>query len=51
MQEKITIYQVLPRLHGNKETANIAAGSIEQNGCGKMNDFTDKELKRIHDFG
>lgn len=51
MQEKITIYQVLPRLYGNRETNNIVNGSIGQNGCGKMNDFTGKELKRIRDFG
>lgn len=51
MQEKITIYQVLPRLYGNRETNNAVAGSIGQNGCGKMNDFTGKELKRIRDFG
>ncbi len=47
----ITIYQVLPRLHGNTKTTNAYNGSIEQNGCGKMNDFSDSELKRIKNFG
>ena len=51
MQEKVLIYQVLPRLYGNKCTANVPAGTLADNGCGKMNDFTDTELKRIHDFG
>ncbi len=51
MQEKITIYQVLPRLYGNRTGANVKAGTIEQNGCGKMNDFTAAGLKRIRDFG
>lgn len=47
----ITIYQVLPRLYGNKKEANLPHGSIEENGCGKMNDFTDAVLRRIKDFG
>lgn len=51
MSEKIMIYQVLPRLFGNKNETNISGGTIEQNGCGKMNAFTDKILARIHDFG
>ncbi len=51
MQEKMVIYQVLPRLFGNKVQVNTPSGSIEQNGCGKMNDFTDEILARIHDFG
>lgn len=51
MTEKLTIYQTFPRLHGNRCTANIPGGSIEQNGCGKMADFTDAELARIRDFG
>lgn len=49
--DKPLIYQVLPRLYGNRQTANVHDGCIEQNGVGKMNDFTDKQLKRIADFG
>ena len=45
------IYQVLPRLYGNKKGANVPAGTLKENGCGKMNDFTSKELNRIRDFG
>lgn len=51
MQEKITIYQVLPRLYGNKAGQNLPHGTIEQNGCGKMADFTDEVLANIRDFG
>lgn len=48
---RMLIYQVLPRLHGNANCTNKIAGNIEENGCGKMNDFTEKELKRIKGFG
>ena len=51
MTEKITIYQVLPRLYGNAAANNIPSGSIHENGCGKLNDFTPEALKRIKDFG
>ncbi|MBR1594466.1 MAG: alpha-amylase [Alloprevotella sp.] len=49
--ERITIYQVLPRLYGNTQTANRLNGTLEENGVGKMADFTDARLRRIHDFG
>ena len=51
MTEKITIYQVLPRLYGNTTANNIPGGSIHENGCGKLSDFTPEVLKRIKDFG
>lgn len=51
MTEKITIYQVLPRLYGNTVANNIPGGDIHENGCGKMADFTPEVLKRISDFG
>ena len=51
MTEKITIYQVLPRLYGNTTANNIPGGDIHENGCGKLNDFTPEVLKRISDFG
>ena len=50
-QERILIYQVLPRLYGNRQTNNRPSGSLAENGCGKMNDFTESELKRIRSFG
>lgn len=49
--EKIIIYQVLPRLFGNQNNTLIPHGSLEQNGCGKLNDFTDKALKQITALG
>ena len=51
MTEKITIYQVLPRLYGNTTAHNIPGGDIHENGCGKLGDFTPEVLKRIKDFG
>lgn len=51
MTEKITIYQVLPRLYGNTVANNIPSGDIHENGCGKLGDFTPEALKRIKDFG
>lgn len=48
---KPLIYQILTRLYGNQKIANIQGGTIEQNGCAKMNDFTAAQLKRIADFG
>ena len=51
MAQRPIIYQVLPRLYGNIQGKNKSNGSIEENGCGKMNFFTMKELRRIRDFG
>jgi len=49
--QKIVVYQLLPRLFGNKNNANIPYGTIGQNGSGKFNDITDKALdglKELH---
>ena len=51
MKEKVLIYQVLPRLFGNKNTTRKENGTIEENGCGKLNNFDDAVLARIHDMG
>lgn len=48
---KFTVYQVFPRLFGNDKTTNIHHGSIEENGCGKFNSFTNKALKEIKNLG
>lgn len=48
---KLTIYQMLPRLFGNTKTVNKVNGSIEENGCGKFNDITDKALAEIREMG
>ena len=41
----------MPRLFGNKKTQLTPNGSIEENGCGKFDDFTEKALKEIKDLG
>ncbi len=48
---RMMIYQVLPRLFSNMQDRNIPSGSLEQNGCGKMNGFSDEVLERIRAFG
>jgi glycosidase len=50
-QEKILIYQVLPRLFGNENPNPIANGNIEENGCGKLSAFTQKALNEIKTMG
>lgn len=51
MKQKIVIYQVLPRLFRNHATACKENGTIEENGCGKLNNFDDNVLARIRDMG
>lgn len=48
---KIVVYQVFTRLFGNTNTSNVPWGTIEQNGVGKFNDFTDKALSEIKTLG
>lgn len=48
---KIVVYQVFTRLFGNKNTTNKPWGTIEENGVGKFNDFTDNALHEIKDLG
>ena len=50
-EKKIVVYQVFTRLFGNKNTTNKPWGTIEENGVGKFNDFTDKALHEIKDLG
>jgi len=50
-QGKPVVYQVFTRLFGNKNTTNKQWGTIEENGVGKFNDFTDKALQGIREFG
>ncbi|MCL1938615.1 MAG: alpha-amylase family glycosyl hydrolase [Candidatus Azobacteroides sp.] len=50
-REKIIIYQVLPRLFGNRRLHPVFNGSKEENGCGKLSDFTDKVLNEIKTMG
>ena len=51
MNEKIVIYQILTRLYGNRNTTRKENGTIEENGCGKMNDLTTAVLKRFRANG
>jgi len=48
---KLIIYQLLPRLFGNTKTTNKTYGSIEENGVGKFNDINDKALQEIKNLG
>ena len=48
---KIIIYQVLPRLFGNKTTTNKFNGSLKENGSGKFDHFTNKALDEIKKMG
>ena len=48
---KLIIYQLLPRLFGNKTSLNKTYGSIEENGVGKLNDITDQALVEIKKMG
>ena len=50
-KRKVVVYQVFTRLFGNKNTTNKPWGTIEENGVGKFNDFTDKALLEIKDLG
>ena len=49
--EKIIIYQVFTRLFGNNKSNCKHNGNIEENGCGKMADFTGKALEEIKKLG
>ena len=48
---KTIIYQVFTRLYGNRCTNRMEDGTIAENGCGKLNDFTPKSLKAIKEMG
>ena len=49
--EKLILYQVFTRLYGNRNTTRKEGGTIEENGCGKLNDFTPSALKKIREMG
>ena len=51
LKKKEVVYQVFTRLFGNTKTNNKTWGTLEENGVGKFNDFTDKALKEIKDLG
>ncbi len=48
---KIVLYQLLPRLFGNKKNLNKPYGTINENGVGKFNDIDEAALKGIRELG
>ena len=48
---KPIIYQVFTRLYGNRCLTRKQNGTIEENGCGKMADFTPSVLKHLRELG
>lgn len=51
-KSKIAIYQLVVRLFGNKvQGRNLENGSIEENGCGRFNDITDRALDELKKTG
>lgn len=48
---KLVIYQLLPRLFGPDCRAEIQNGSKEENGCGSLNDLNLKALSKIKELG
>jgi glycosidase len=50
-KEKIIIYQLLPRLFGNKTTNLVFDGSRNENGCGKFKNISNKALSEIKRLG
>ncbi len=48
---KPVVYQVFTRLFGNTTTTNKPWGTIEDNGVGKFEDFTDDALASIRELG
>ena len=49
--DKVIIYQVFTRLFGNRNLTRKENGTIAENGCGKMADFTPKVLKDLASMG
>src|SRR5690606_40113983 len=48
---RMIIYQMLPRLFGNKTQVNQKYGTREVNGVGKFNDITDTALVALCEIG
>ncbi len=49
--DKLVIYQLLPRTFTNDNPTRKIYGTIQENGCGKFNQITDKALHNIRDLG
>lgn len=48
---KLTIYQLMVRHFGNKNSTNTFYGSISENGSGKFDDIDDKALEELVKLG
>lgn len=48
---RLVIYQVFPRIFTNMNATDKPSGTLEENGAGKLNDYTPKLLKSIKDLG
>lgn len=48
---KMVIYQVFARLFGNTNTTNKKFGTLQENGVGKFDDFSDAALEGIKELG
>ena len=48
---KIILYQIFTRLFGNDNPQCVHNGSIEQNGCGKLANFTPEAFEAIKKLG
>ncbi|MDR2083570.1 MAG: alpha-amylase family protein [Bacteroidales bacterium] len=51
MKNKIIVYQLLPRLFSNINDTNKPWGGIEENGCGKLNEFKDTAIESLKKLG
>ncbi|MDR1675789.1 MAG: alpha-amylase [Tannerella sp.] len=50
-EQKMIIYQTLPRLFGNRNRTCRKNGSLSENGTGKMADYTYRALHEIRQLG
>jgi len=50
-EDKLIIYQLLPRLFTNENSTRKTYATLEENGCGKFNQITSSILSKIKDLG
>lgn len=48
---KTIIYQMLPRIFGNRSTTQKQWGTIAENGCGHFSDIDEHVLRQLKDLG
>lgn len=48
---KVIVYQLMTRLFGNTNSANVKYGTIEENGVGKFNDINEAALQSLKELG